>query len=135
MNYVAGYCLVLDMTAIDFIRLAKGSGIPWALGKCFDTATPVSKFITKAEISDPHNVDLWLDVNGKPRQRTNTKTMIFNVPYMISYTSQYMSMEPNDLLLTGSPKGAAKVENGDVITCGMCSGDNKWNMKFNVRGE
>ncbi|XP_037945248.1 acylpyruvase FAHD1, mitochondrial [Teleopsis dalmanni] len=132
MNYVGGYCLALDMTAQCNLADARAKGHPWALGKGFDTATPVSGFIETCALEDPHNIQLWLKVNGNTRQCENTSEMIFKVPDLISYASKYMTLEPNDLILTGTPGGAEPLTSGDVIECGM--GDTIA-MKFNVCAE
>ena len=73
----------------------------------------------KTQIPDPHNVELWCEVNGEPRQRQSTKDMIFSVPYLISYISQYFTLEPNDMILTGTPAGVGPVSAGDVIKGGI----------------
>lgn len=128
MQYVAGYCLALDLTAMCNIAQARAKGQPWTLAKGFDTSTPVSRFITPDEITDPHNVDLWLKVNGEKKQCGNTKDLIFNVCDLIAYSSKYMTLEPNDLILTGTPSGASQFKVGDVIECGL----GNVQMKFNV---
>lgn len=119
MNHVAGYVLALDMTARDFQSVAKAKGLPWTMAKCFDTACPISPFIPKSSIPDPHNVELWCDVNEEVRQRGNTKDMIFTVPYLVSYISQYFTLEPYDVILTGTPAGVGPVSSGDVIKGGI----------------
>ncbi|XP_037922071.1 acylpyruvase FAHD1, mitochondrial isoform X2 [Hermetia illucens] len=131
MSYVGGYCLALDMTAQCELGVARPKGLPWCMGKGFDTSTPVSRFIRLREIKDPHNLRLWLKVNNETRQDGNTSDLIFNVPELIEYTSKYMTLEPNDLILTGTPVGANPVSAGDVIECGL--GD-VVSMKFNVKG-
>lgn len=93
--------------------------MPWSIGKGFDTACPVSRFVTKKEIPDPSNMQLWCTVNGKIIQEGNTKDLIFSVPQLISFISQYMTLEPNDLILTGTPPGAGPIVPGDVIEGGI----------------
>jgi len=119
MKYVGGYALGIDMTARDWQSEAKKQGHPWCLAKGFDTSCPVSAFIEKDKIPDPGNVDIWLKVNGETRQSGNTKDMIFSVEHLISYTSQFFTLEPGDLLLTGTPSGVSKVVSGDVIQAGL----------------
>lgn len=119
LDYVGGYCLALDMTAQCQLGNARAKGEPWSLGKGFDTSTPVSRFIKLQEIKDPHNVDLWLKLNGEYKQKGNTKDLIFKVDDLISYTSQFMTLEPNDIILTGTPNGSLPIKGGDVIECGM----------------
>lgn len=89
------------------------------MGKGFDTACPVSRFISKEEIPDPHNIELWCNVNNELRQNANTKDLIFSVDSIISFVSQYVTLEPNDLILTGTPPGMGPVFPGDVIEGGI----------------
>ena len=82
----------------------------------FDTSLPVSDFIPATSIPDPHNVQLWCKVNGETRQDGNTRDMIFSVPTLISFISQYFTLEEGDLVLTGTPSGVGPVQEGDTIT-------------------
>ncbi|XP_053672043.1 acylpyruvase FAHD1, mitochondrial [Anopheles nili] len=122
MAYVGGYCLALDMTGMDFIMEARPKGLPWCLGKGFDTSTPVSGFITSAQLPNPDNVRVWCDVNGVRKQDDSTCNLIFPIAELIAYVSRYMTLEPNDLLLTGTPAGGGPVRHGDVIECGLGEG-------------
>lgn len=115
MDYVAGYVLALDMTARDFQNEAKSKGQPWTMAKCFDTSCPIGEFIPKASLADPGNVQLLCNVNGEKRQDASTKDMIFSVPYLISYISDYFTLEEGDLILTGTPAGVGPVRSGDSI--------------------
>lgn len=132
MQYVGGYCLALDMTAQCVMADLRPKGLPWTLGKAFDTATPVSGSIPSNMVTDPHNLQLRLTVNGKQRQCGNTSDMIFKIPDLIEYISKYMTLEPYDLILTGTPGGAGQVCPGDTIECAL--GD-LVEMKFQVKGE
>lgn len=89
------------------------------MGKGFDTANPVSRFIPLNEINDLHNLDLYLNVNGERRQTGNTKDLIYNSFELISYLSKYMTLEPCDLIMTGTPKGASQIQAGDQIEAGL----------------
>lgn len=89
------------------------------MGKGFDTSCPVSRFIPKNEIKDPHNLQLWCKVNGELRQNGNTNDLIFSVPVLIAYISQYITLEKNDLIITGSPPGMGPVHPGDTIEGGI----------------
>lgn len=109
---------------------ARAKGFPWSIGKGFDTSNPVSRFIAPEEIDDCHNLNLWLRVNGELRQESNTSELIYDCYELISYASQYMTLEPCDLIMTGTPKGAKKIDRGDVIVAGM--GDGLVQIKFNV---
>ena len=119
MNHIGGYVLALDMTARDWQSKAKEQGKPWSCAKGFDTACPLSKFIPIDAIPDPHNVQLWLNVNGVEKQNGTTSNMIFTIPVLVSYISQIMKLEEGDLILTGTPEGVGPVVNGDVINCGI----------------
>ena len=109
---------------------AKKKGQPWTLAKGFDTSCPVSDFITKESISNPTETRLWLTVNGATKQDGNTKDMIFSIPYLISYISNYFTLEEGDVVLTGTPSGVGPVNEGDVIEAGL---GNVVTMKFNVQ--
>lgn len=104
------------------------------MGKGFDTANPVSRFIPLNEINDLHNLDLYLNVNGERRQTGNTKDLIYNSFELISYLSKYMTLEPCDLIMTGTPKGASQIHAGDQIEAGLSeSGKEIVKMIFNVK--
>ncbi|XP_022210023.1 acylpyruvase FAHD1, mitochondrial [Drosophila obscura] len=132
MKYVSGYCLALDLTAQCNLTAARAAGHPWTLGKGFDTSTPVSKFIPFDDVDDPHALPLWLKVNGEVKQKGCTADLIFKVPDIIAYVSKYMTLEPNDLILTGTPNGSDAFKAGDEIECGMAEFAT---LKFQVCGE
>ncbi len=132
MDFVAGYCVTLDMTAMEPIVEARKSGLPWALGKAFDTATPIGRFIGNKEVPNPADVNLWCKINDELKQNCSTSDMVFSVPELIAFISKYMSLEANDLILTGTPAGAGRVVAGDVIECGL--GDLE-KMKFFVEND
>lgn len=94
-------------------------GLPWSIAKGFDTSCPVSDFIPLDNIPDPQNIDLWLKVNGQMRQNGNTKDMIFKIPFLLSWISFRFTLEPGDLILTGTPEGVGAVKLGDQIECGL----------------
>uniref|UniRef100_A0A0K0FBG6 Oxaloacetate tautomerase FAHD1, mitochondrial n=1 Tax=Strongyloides venezuelensis TaxID=75913 RepID=A0A0K0FBG6_STRVS len=119
MKYVGGYAVALDMTARDFQNDAKKAGAPWFLAKSFDTSCPISDFIPKEKIPDPHNVELFCHINGRVQQKCMTNVMIFNIPILISYISQFITLEEGDILLTGTPSGVSKVVSGDCIEFGL----------------
>ncbi|KAF7267894.1 oxaloacetate decarboxylase, mitochondrial [Rhynchophorus ferrugineus] len=132
MNYVGGYCLALDMTATCKLLEARKTGGSWTLGKAFDTACPVSCFISKDEIKDSNNVQLWCSVNGIEKQNGNTNDLLFNIPFLISYISNFITLEANDVIITGSPPGMGPVKEGDIIEAGIVGGVY---MKFEVDKE
>ncbi len=103
MDYLAGYCLHNDYSEREF-QLERGG--QWVKGKSADTFAPLGPFLaTPDEISDPHNLRLWLKVNGEMMQDGNTKDLIHNIPKTISYLSQFMSLLPGDIISTGTPSG------------------------------
>ena len=121
MEHVGGYCLALDLTARDWQSEAKNKGKPWCFAKGFDTSCPVSEFIPLESIDDPHNVNLWLNVNGNERQNGSTNEMIFSIPFLISHISQVMTLQRGDVILSGTPKGVGPLVSGDSVECGIDS--------------
>ena len=103
LDYVAGYCICNDVSEREW-QLEHGS--QWSKGKSFDTFAPVGPYlVTKDEIVDPHNLAMWLEVNGKRMQTGNTSTMIFGVPKLLSYLSYFVTLMPGDIVSTGTPPG------------------------------
>ncbi|XP_006874012.1 PREDICTED: acylpyruvase FAHD1, mitochondrial [Chrysochloris asiatica] len=129
MDYVAGYALCLDMTARDVQDECKKKGLPWTLAKAFTSSCPVSAFVPKDKIPDPHKLRLWLKVNGELRQEGETSSMIFSIPYIISYISKIMTLEEGDIILTGTPKGVGPVKENDELLAGI---DGVVSMRFKV---
>jgi 2-keto-4-pentenoate hydratase/2-oxohepta-3-ene-1,7-dioic acid hydratase in catechol pathway len=103
LNHVAGYCVVNDVSERAFQSERGGQ---WTKGKSHDTFGPIGPWlVTRAEVPDPQNLSLWLDVDGVRRQTGNTSTMIFSVAFLVSYISQFMTLEPGDIIATGTPPG------------------------------
>jgi 2-keto-4-pentenoate hydratase/2-oxohepta-3-ene-1,7-dioic acid hydratase in catechol pathway len=103
MQHVAGYCVINDISEREF-QLERGG--TWDKGKGCDTFGPIGPWlVTVDEIPDPHNLNLWLEVDGKRYQNGNTRTMIFKIPTIISYLSRFMSLQPGDVISTGTPPG------------------------------
>jgi len=119
MASIAGYAVGIDMTGRNVQDHCKKKGLPWSTAKGFDTFNPISKFITREQISDPHNVTLYLEVNGESKQNDSTDLMLFNIPKLISHVSGIMTLQPNDIIMTGTPKGVGQVFAGDVMTAGV----------------
>ena len=115
LDYVLGYCLALDITARDIQTEAKKNGWPWSIAKGFDTFAPISKVVLKENIPDPNNLDLTLKVNGKLRQSSNTKYMIYPVERIIEFISGVMTLDPGDLIMTGTPEGVGEIVAGNVL--------------------
>jgi acylpyruvate hydrolase len=107
------------MTARNAQEEAKKKGLPWSIAKGFDTFLPISQIIPKSAIPDPHNVEIYLQVNGEYHQRDSTELMLFRIPRMLSDISKVMTLEKGDIVITGTPKGVGPVVPGDVMTAGI----------------
>ncbi|KAJ3315767.1 hypothetical protein HDU76_002106 [Blyttiomyces sp. JEL0837] len=118
-DYIDGYVLGVDMTARDLQDSAKKEGKPWSAAKGFDTFTPIGEFIPKSEIPDPHNIDIWLKLDGKTVQDGHTSDMLFKIPTLINHVSSIMRLERGDLILTGTPSGVGPVQPGVLLTAGI----------------
>jgi 2-keto-4-pentenoate hydratase/2-oxohepta-3-ene-1,7-dioic acid hydratase in catechol pathway len=103
MEYIAGYCLHNDYSERAF-QLERGG--QWVKGKSCDSFAPMGPYlVTRDEVADPHQLHLWLDVNGKRMQDSSTSDLIFNIPHLVSYISQFMTLLPGDVISTGTPEG------------------------------
>jgi 2-keto-4-pentenoate hydratase/2-oxohepta-3-ene-1,7-dioic acid hydratase in catechol pathway len=103
LDYVAGYCVVNDLSEREY-QLERGG--QWDKGKGCDTFGPVGPWlVTRDEVPDPQNLDMWLEVNGKRYQTGNTRTMVFTVAQLVSYISRFMTLQPGDVISTGTPPG------------------------------
>jgi len=124
MDYIAGYVLHNDVSEREF-QMERGG--TWDKGKGCDTFAPLGPFLaTKDEIPNPHHLRLWLKVNGHVMQDGNTANFVFNVPYLVSYTSQFMTLLPGDIISTGTPAGVGLgmkppvyLNAGDVVELGV----------------
>jgi 2,4-didehydro-3-deoxy-L-rhamnonate hydrolase len=124
MDYVAGYCVHNDVSEREY-QLERGG--TWDKGKGCDSFAPLGPWlVTKDEIADPHHLHLWLTVNGTTRQDGNTNDLIFNIPKLIAYTSNFMTLLPGDIISTGTPHGVGLGFNppiylkpGDVVELGI----------------
>jgi 2-keto-4-pentenoate hydratase/2-oxohepta-3-ene-1,7-dioic acid hydratase in catechol pathway len=125
LDYVAGYCIVNDVSEREF-QLERGG--QWVKGKSSDTFAPIGPWlVTKDEIADPQNLDMWLEVNGHRYQNGNTRTMVFNCAQLVSYISKFMTLMPGDIISTGTPPGVGLgvkpnpvfLKVGDVMRLGI----------------
>jgi 2-keto-4-pentenoate hydratase/2-oxohepta-3-ene-1,7-dioic acid hydratase in catechol pathway len=125
LKHVAGYCVVNDVSEREY-QLERGG--TWDKGKGFDTFGPIGPWLVTAdEVRDPQALAMWLDVNGEPRQRGSTATMVFGVAQLVSYVSRVMTLLPGDVIATGTPPGVAMgmkpepryLRAGDVVTLGI----------------
>jgi acylpyruvate hydrolase len=115
MDHIAGFAVGLDMTLRDLQAEAKKGGLPWAVSKGFDTSAPVSRFVRRETVPDPSALDIRLTVNGVVRQSSNTRHMIFPLATIVSYLSSVFTLEPGDLIYTGTPEGVGPVAKGDTL--------------------
>lgn len=112
LDHVAGYCVVNDLSERDFQLHRSGQ---WVKGKSADTFGPIGPWlVTRDEISDPQNLDMYLEVNGHRFQNGSTRTMHFDVATVISHLSQFMSLQPGDIISTGTPPGVGMGQNPEV---------------------
>jgi 2,4-diketo-3-deoxy-L-fuconate hydrolase len=125
LDHVAGYCLHNDYSEREF-QIERGG--QWVKGKSCDTFAPVGPFIaTPDEMGDLHNLPMWLTVNGKTMQNGNSSTMIFDVPFLVHYISQFMTLLPGDIVTTGTPPGVGLgmkpepvyLKAGDLVELGI----------------
>ncbi|WP_025762097.1 fumarylacetoacetate hydrolase family protein [Dyadobacter tibetensis] len=124
MNYVAGYTIHNDISERAY-QLERGG--QWVKGKSNDTFAPMGPYLVTAdEVAEPNNLDLWLSLNGKKIQDSNTSDMIFRIPFLVSYLSQFMSLLPGDVITTGTPAGVGLgmkpqvyLKPGDVMELGI----------------
>jgi 2-keto-4-pentenoate hydratase/2-oxohepta-3-ene-1,7-dioic acid hydratase in catechol pathway len=115
MEYVAGYGTAIDMTLRDVQNQLKAKGLPWEIAKGFDSACPLSDFVPASAVADPHNLRLRLSVNGELRQNGSSEDMIHRIPLIIANISAIFTLEPGDVILTGTPAGVGQVVAGDVM--------------------
>ena len=123
-DHIAGYCVVNDLSERAFQIERSGQ---WVKGKSCDTFGPIGPYlVTKDEVVDPQNLKMWLDVNGKRMQDGTTSTMVYGVNFLVSYLSQFMSLQPGDIISTGTPPGVGMgmkpqvfLKPGDVMHLGI----------------
>ncbi|MDB5768626.1 MAG: 2,4-diketo-3-deoxy-L-fuconate hydrolase [Collimonas fungivorans] len=124
LSHVAGYCVINDVSEREYQIERSGT---WDKGKGCDTFGPVGPWLVTAdEVADPQNLSMWLEVNGKRFQDGSTKTMIFNVAFLVHYISQFATLYPGDIISTGTPPGVGMgqkpplyLKHGDVVRLGI----------------
>jgi 2-keto-4-pentenoate hydratase/2-oxohepta-3-ene-1,7-dioic acid hydratase in catechol pathway len=137
LDYVAGYCTLHDVSERAFQIERSGQ---WTKGKSCDTFGPTGPWlVTKDEVADPQNLKMWLTLNGETMQDGSTKTMVYGVRYLVSYLSQFMSLQPGDIISTGTPPGVGMgmkppryLKAGDVVELGI---EGLGTQKQNVRAD
>jgi len=116
LEYVGGYSLLNDVTARELQKSDQQAGRPWFRAKSFDTFCPFGPFLVpKESIHDPNNLQLEVTVNGNVRQAGSASQMIFDIASIIAYLSQYCTLEPGDIIATGTPAGVAPLKSGDLV--------------------
>ena len=115
MEHIAGYGIGLDMTLRDLQSDAKKKGLPWSVAKGFDTSAPLSDFVPAASVANPHQLTVELTVNGSARQKGSTSDFIFKLDQLVSSISQIFTLEPGDVIFTGTPEGVAQAVAGDTL--------------------
>ena len=121
LEFVAGYGVGIDMTLRDVQNQLKAKGLPWEIAKGFDTSCPLSDFVPASTVADPHELNLKLAVNGEERQNGSSSDMINRLPRIIAHISAIFTLEPGDVILTGTPAGVGRVGAGDVMMAEISS--------------
>ena len=125
-DHIAGYCVVNDLSEREFQIEHSGQ---WTKGKSCDTFGPIGPYlVTKDEVSNPQNLKMWLDLNGKRMQDGSTNTMVYGVNFLVSYLSKFMSLQPGDIISTGTPPGVGMGQNPPLY---LKPGDK---MKLGIEG-
>ena len=125
-SHIAGYCVINDLSEREFQIEHSGQ---WVKGKSCDTFGPIGPYmVTTDEVPDPQNLKMWLDVNGKRMQDGSTSTMVYGVNFLVSYISQFMSLQPGDIISTGTPPGVGMGQDPQVF---LKAGDE---MKLGIEG-
>ena len=122
-DHIYGYGVGLDMTRRDLQMVARNMGRPWDMGKGFDQSAPCSEIYPASGMGHPTNGAIWLKVNGETKQQGDIADMIWNTPESVSYLSGLVTLEPGDLIFTGTPEGVGPVVTGDEIVVhvdGVC---------------
>ena len=115
MEHIAGYGVAIDLTLRDVQAELKKKGLPWEIAKGFDTACPLSDFVPAGSVADPQKLQIRLAVNGNVRQDSSTSLMIHAIPAIVSHMSGIFTLEPGDVILTGTPAGVGPLVSGDRV--------------------
>lgn len=117
--HIWGYGVGIDMTRRDLQISARDRGRPWELGKSFDQSAPVSLLHPASEVGHPAAGDIWLQVDGQDRQRSDLDKLIWSVPEVVANLSTFFALQPGDLIFTGTPEGVGPVRSGEVMRGGI----------------
>jgi fumarylpyruvate hydrolase len=118
-KHIYGYAVGLDMTRRDLQGEMKKQGRPWCIGKAFEQSAPIGPITPAAQAGDVTNAEVWLQVNGKDRQRSNVSKLIWSIGEIIEHLSAAWELQPGDLIFTGTPEGVAAVVTGDTLVGGV----------------
>ena len=129
LDFVAGYCISLEMTLRDDQAVCKEKRLPWTSAKAFDTSLPLGHMIPASRIPDPSALEIWMTVDGTVTQAGPTSNMIFSVPRLIADASRLMTLYPGDIVCTGTPKGVGRVLPGQVMRAGI-KGFEEFDVEF-----
>ena len=119
LQHIYGYAVGLDMTRRDLQNDMKKQGRPWCIGKAFEASAPISAITPAAQAGDVQHAEIWLQVNGQDRQRSNVNQLIWNIAETIEHLSHAWELQPGDLIMTGTPEGVGAVQTGDVLEGGI----------------
>lgn len=119
LEHVWGYAIGLDMTRRDLQNDMKKQGRPWCIGKAFEHSAPISAITPAAQAGNVEQAEIWLQVNGQDRQRSNVNQLIWNIAETVEVLSQAWELQPGDLIMTGTPEGVGAVQAGDVLEGGI----------------
>ena len=119
LRHVWGYAVGLDMTRRDLQLALRDKGRPWELGKAFDASGPIGPLTPAAQAPDIARAAIWLEVNGETRQKSSIGHLIWSVAETVACLSQYFTLEPGDLIFTGTPEGVGRVQRGDRLRGGI----------------
>jgi len=119
MKHIYGYAIGLDMTRRDLQNDMKKQGRPWCIGKAFDSSAPIGPITPVAQAGDVTKAEIWLQVDGKDRQRSNVSKLIWNIGETIEHLSAAWELQPGDLIYSGTPEGVGAVVAGDTMVAGI----------------
>ena len=119
LGHVAAYAVGLNMTARDLQADAKKGGKPWSVAKGFDTFAPLGPLVDAADVPDPQALDITLTIDGEVRQQGSTSLMAFSVARIVSFLSSVFTLEPGDLIYTGTPEGVGPVHEGETLVASI----------------
>jgi 2-keto-4-pentenoate hydratase/2-oxohepta-3-ene-1,7-dioic acid hydratase in catechol pathway len=134
-EFIAGYGIGIDVTARDIQQQAKDRGHPWSVAKGFDTFAPLSHFKAATSQADFSNMKLALSVNDEVRQNGTTRNMIFPAAELIAYLSTIFTLQPGDLIFTGTPEGVSEIKAGDTIRASLSDNEIELEVSVNRRDD